>query len=140
MYNLRKELVDLVRKKKTKECTICWEYRKHWPSQLLDYPWQTTFGECVAMDLKMFHGKILLHLIDHATRLSACAVVSSKRPEEIICQIFRVWISFYGCPEKFLMDNGGVFNDEHFRQLCEKVNITVKTTAAESPWSNGLCE
>ena len=92
------------------------------------------------MDLKMFHGKILLHLIDHATRLSACAVVSSKRPEEIIRQIFRVWISVYGCPEKFLMDNGGEFNNEHFRQLCEKVNITVKTTAAESPWSNGLCE
>ena len=24
--------------------------------------------------------------------------------------------------------------------MCEKFNITVKTTAAEAPWSNGLCE
>lgn len=25
-------------------------------------------------------------------------------------------------------------------ELCEKFNIEIKTTAAESPWSNGLCE
>ena len=133
------ELVDLV-KRKSKECKICIEYRRPPPRPVVGLPMATKFGECVAMDLKMFRGNILLHLIDHATRLSACAIVRSKRPEEIIRQIFRVWISVYGCPEKFLMDNGGEFSNEHFRQLCEKVNITVKTTGAESPWSNGLCE
>ena len=38
------------------------------------------------------------------------------------------------------MDNGGEFSNEELRKLGEKVNITIKTTAAESPWSNGLCE
>ena len=30
--------------------------------------------------------------------------------------------------------------DLHLLDLCEKMNIVVKTTAAESPWSNGLVE
>ena len=78
-------MVDLV-KKKSLNCKICLEYRKPPSRPVVGLPMATTFGECVAMDLKMFHGSILLHLIDHATRLSACAVVRSKRPEEIIKQ------------------------------------------------------
>ena len=127
-------------KKISKECKICKEFRRPSPRPVVGLPMATSFGECVAMDLKMFHGTNLLHLIDHATRLSACAIVKSKKPEEIIRQIFKIWISIYGCPEKFLTDNGGEFSNDDFRKLCEKVNITVKTTAAESPWSNGLCE
>ena len=42
-------------------------------------------------------------------------------------------------PKKFLVDNGGEFNKD-FRSLCENVNICILTTAAESPWSNGLIE
>ena len=133
------ELVDLIRKK-SKECRVCQEYQRPPSRPVVGLPMATTFGECVAMDLKFFHGKILLHLIDHATRLSAGAVVRSKCPKEIIRQIFRVWISVYGFPEKNLMDNGGEFSNELLRQLGEKANITIKTTAAESPWSNGLCE
>ena len=37
-------------------------------------------------------------------------------------------------------DNGGEFNNEEFREMCEAMNIVVKTTSAEAPWSNGLCE
>jgi hypothetical protein len=39
-----------------------------------------------------------------------------------------------------LSDNGGEFVNEEMIDLAEKYNITLKTTAAESPWSNGLCE
>ena len=42
--------------------------------------------------------------------------------------------------KKFLVDNGGEFNNEDFHSLCENVNICILTTAAESPWSNGLIE
>lgn len=54
-----------------------------------------TFGECIAMDFKKFQGIHLLHLIDYATRLSACAIVQSKRPEKTIEKIFCIWISNY---------------------------------------------
>ena len=46
----------------------------------------------------------------------------------------------YGSPDKFLSDNGGKFINEEFTELCESFNITVKTTGAEAPWSNGLIE
>ena len=39
-----------------------------------------------------------------------------------------------------LVDNGGEFNNGEFTSLCENFNINIKTTAAESPWSNGLIE
>ena len=124
----------------SKNCTICKEYRKPPPRPIVGLPMATYFGECVAMDLKQLGGYYLLHLIDLATRLSACSPIRSKQPDVIIKEIFRIWISIYGCPEKFLSDNGGEFSNDHFRELCERFNITVKTTSAESPWSNGVCE
>ena len=40
----------------------------------------------------------------------------------------------------FLSHNGGEFNNELFREMSEQLNINIKTTAAESPWSNGIAE
>ena len=37
-------------------------------------------------------------------------------------------------------DKGGEFANKDFMDMCETLGITVKTTAAESPWSNGLVE
>ena len=133
--DLRSEIVKV-----SKTCRICQEYRRPPPRPVVGLPMATTFNECVAMDLKWFNNVHLLHLIDHATRLSACAVIRSKTPEVVIREVFRIWISIYGCPEKFLSDNGGEFSNDDFREMAEKMNITVKTTGAEAPWSNGLCE
>ena len=44
----------------------------------------TLFNELVSMDLKMLERQWVLHLIDHVTRFSAAAFVSSKKPEEMI--------------------------------------------------------
>ena len=79
-------------------------------------------------------------MIDHATRLSGGAIIRSKNPEVIVRDIFAHWISIYGIPENILSDNGGEFNNPVLRELCEKCGIFVNTTAAESPWSNGIVE
>ena len=47
-------------------------------------------------------------------------------------------MSSFGSPKKFLVDNGGEFNNEGFHSLCENVNIRIFTAAAESPCSNDL--
>ena len=65
----------------------------------------STFNECVAMDLKFYDGKIILHMVDHVSRLSSGSRVSSKDPNVIIKSIFRNWIAIYGAPHKFLSDN-----------------------------------
>ena len=71
-------------------------------------------------------------------RLSASTIVPSKKPDVIIRAIFKSWIQIFGAPEKFLTDNGGEFANEHFQHMCEAMNIVVKTTAAQAPFSNGL--
>lgn len=124
----------------SENCKICHEYKKPPPRPVVGLPLATKFNEVVAMDLKMLNGHWALHLIDHLSRYSAATFISSKKPEIIIRAIFKIWISVFGPPSKFLCDNGGEFNNESFITMCEKMNITVKTTAAESPWSNGLCE
>ena len=37
-------------------------------------------------------------------------------------------------------DNGGELVSKDFTDFCENFNIKTKATAAESPWSNGICE
>lgn len=123
-----------------KECTICQVYRKAPPRPIVGLPMSTKFLETVAMDLKFYDKKIFIHLIDLCTRLSAATTLKDKNPGTIIESILRIWISVYGSCEKFLVDNGGEFANDQLISLAEQFGITIKTTAAESPWSNGIVE
>ena len=71
---------------------------------------------------------------------SAAAIVKSKEKEEIIKNIFKIWISIYGSPLKYFSDNGGEFSNENYNEMWEVYNITVKKTVAEVAFSNGLVE
>ena len=115
-------------------------YHKAPARAILGLPTASSFHETVKMDLIFCHGKILLHIIDLCTQLSASTVVSNKNPDTIIKAIFKIWISVYGSAEKFLTDNGKEFANNNFIQLSKSFGIAVKTTAAESPWSNGSVE
>ena len=134
-----KPLIDEI-KKVTESCKTCTVFKKPPARPVVGLPMATDFNGCVAMDLKFFHGHIILHLVDHASRLSAGCRLSSKNPNVILKGMFSSWLKHPGPPTKFLTDNGGEFMNSEFLDLCEQMNITVKTTAAESPWSNGLVE
>ena len=64
----------------------------------------------------------------------------NKESKEIITKVLRFWVSYFGAPDIFLTDNGREFDNEEFRDMAQNLNIVVKTTAAQSPWSNGLVE
>ena len=64
----------------------------------------------------------------------------SHDPNEVIEKFFIIWISLFGPPQRILTDNGGEFQGEKWEPVCERFNITQKTTAAEAPFSNGVCE
>ena len=93
-------------------------------------PNANNFQDIVATDLQFYQNKILLHMIDHATHLSPCARIPSKRPKSIIKAIFFHWISVYGAPKKSVFDNRGEFINEKFIDMCESFNISYKTTSA----------
>ena len=124
----------------TKECSTCQVYQGSPPHPIVRLPLATSFKECIAMDLKFYKGHILLHLVDHATRLSASTEIKLKNPYVIIEAILHIWIQVYEPAENFLSGNGGEFVSQDFLDICEAMNTCVHTTAAKSPFSNGLIE
>ena len=122
-------------------CETCIKYSKPTPKPAVGLPMASTYNETVAMDLhELEPGVWYLHVIDHYTRFSAGSIVTTKKPREIAKHFIHCWISVHGPPRKLFTDNGGEFNNEEMRDMAEKFNIEVKTTAAYSPWSNGLLE
>ena len=49
--------------------------RKRPPKPIVGLPMDSEFQETVAMDLKFYHGKILLHLVNHSTQLSTSSFI-----------------------------------------------------------------
>ena len=124
----------------SENCEVCKIYKKAPARPSVGLPTATEFNEMVGMDLKQYDSKIILHLVDLCTRLSAACFIPNKKPSTIVNAIFKIWIAIYGSPIKFLSDNGGEFANTEFLSFCESLGITVKTTPAESPWSNGIVE
>ena len=71
------------------------------PRPIVGLPLTTKFKEYVAMNLKFYKGKILLHMIDHAARLSVTVILPSKKPDQIVNTIMKYWVAVYGTVDKF---------------------------------------
>ena len=93
-----KELVKEVRNV-TSNCKICKEFRRPPRRPVVGLPMATNFNECLQLDLKFFNGKPMLHMIDHATRLSSCILLNSKKAEEVFRGICTNWLAIYGAPQ-----------------------------------------
>ena len=122
------------------ECKICKEYRKAPRRPIVGLPLANNFNEVLQLDLFFIDTKVILHMIDSITKLSACALIKSKSAEHVMDGMLRFWISIFGAPQKMHTDNGGEFSNSIISELTEKFNITIHTTAAESPWANGTTE
>ena len=123
-------------------CEFCLKRKLPPLRPVVGLPLANVFNEVVCMDLKEhIHNKTwILHIIDSATKYSAACLISSKHQDVIISSLFRVWFSYFGFPRKFLTDNGGEFSNDRFREMNEMFNVETATTAAESPFSNGIVE
>ena len=87
------------------------------------------------MDLKQYGQKYILHIIDLATRYSNAVLINSRHKEVVVENGIRMWVNTFG-----VTDNGGEFNNEKLCDMSENLNTEVLATAAESPWSTGICE
>ena len=132
---LKNAIIDV-----TKSCVTCCKFRKPVPRPVVSLPMASQFNETISMDLKSYNNVYFLVLVDLATRYCAAIVIGNKLPSTVIKGIFMRWISIFGTPRKILSDNGGEFSNCEMRDMCEKFNIRLLTTSAESPWSNGVCE
>lgn len=123
------------------ECQTCQRYSKTKPKPAVGLPLASQYNETVAVDLhELEPGVWYIHIIDQFTRFSAGSILTTKKSSEIVKHFVHDWISVHGPPQKLYSDNGREFNDEEVRDMAENFNIEIKTTAAYSPWSNGLLE
>ncbi len=134
-----KEIFDMIEEVGEK-CEICTKFKRPKLRPVVGLALAKEFNDMVSMDLKFYHSVPWLHMIDHSTRFSSACVIPDKKQETIIEHVFKHWISIFGSPKNILSDNGCEFNNSAMRELGELLNVQVRTTAAESPWSNGITE
>ena len=75
-----------------------------------------------------------------APKKQTTVFITRKRPSDVIDSLMTNWIGVFGIMGAILTDNGGEFNSEEMREVASILNVKVCTTAAESPFQNGLCE
>ena len=122
------------------KCDLCKVHRRTPPRPAVALPMASNFNEKIAMDLKKWDEKWILHLIDMWSRFSVSVLISRKKSSEVIDNVMKHWIGVFGVMETILTDNGGEFNSDEMREVASVLNIEILTTAAESPFQNGLCE
>ena len=124
----------------SKNCIICLKHKKTTPRPVVCLPLASRFNEMIGIDLKKWNDNYFLVIVDIATRFCQAYVIPNKLPSTIIRALFVSWISIFGAPQKILSDNGGEFSNAEMRELSDIFFVKLFTTAAESPWSNGICE
>ena len=127
--------------KVVRECDVCQRYGKTPSRPAVSLPMATDWNETISVDLHQLEPSLwFLHIIDMFTRYSAGAVVRTKSGVEIMEKFVKHWIGVFGPPKKLFSDNGGEFQNEEMLQMGEMFGIEILSTAAYSPWSNGICE
>ena len=75
------------------------------------------------------------------SHFSVSVFVDRKRPSDIIDKIMVSWVGAgFGIMKSVLTDNGGEFSSDEMREVCSILDVQTLTTAAFSPFQNGLCE
>lgn len=122
------------------DCGRCLEYRRNKPRPVVALPAASYFNQRLSMDLKQWNGRWILHMIDMWSRYTMSVFVNRKVTSGIIDRIMEFWVGVFGVPRAVMFDNGGEFCSEEMKQVCSYLNVEIFTTAAESPFQNGLCE
>ena len=134
------EQLHIAVEKITTGCVTCRRFKKVRPRPVVSMPMASKFNGTLAMDLKSLNGTIIFVMVDMCTRYCVAQIIKNKTADIVAQTIFTAWIAYFGAPSQILSDNGGEFNNEVMRSMGDFYNIRILCTAAESPWSNGLCE
>ena len=121
-------------------CKICKQFPRTPARPVVALPMAREFNEAVCVDLKLWKGKWILHMVDMHSRYIQSVWVPRKSSRDILDAIIESWCGVFGMMKIMLSDNGGEFTSEEIREVTSFLNIKKYTTAAESPWQNGLCE
>lgn len=122
------------------QCELCKVYSRTPSRPVVGMPMAKEFNEKVAMDLKQWKGRWILHMIDMWSRYTISIFISRKRPSDVIDCMMKNWVAIFGVMGSIMTDNGGEFSSDETREIASILNVKLCTTAGESPFQNGLCE
>ena len=138
-HKIRKVIKDVV-----DTCNICKRFKKTPPRPRVAMPKAYSVNEVVSVDLKERRDlrKYILYMCDEFSGFMMAEVVKDKNPDTIIKAFHKKWIrEGPGIPVKGLFaDNGGEFKNPQMKEVAGKYGISLRLTAANSPWSNGKNE
>lgn len=124
----------------TSKCQLCQLYAKTPPRPVVSMPMAKSFNQKIAMDLKQYKGRWILHMIDMWSRYTISVFIDRKKPSCVIDALMKNWVGVFGIMESLMTDNGGEFSSEEMCDVTSILNIRVCTTVGMSPFQNGLCE
>ena len=136
---VRKTIEDVVT-----TCDICRRFKKTPPRPQVAMPKANTINEVVSVDLKERRDlkKEMLYMCDEFSGYMVAEVINSKLPETVIKAFNKRWVrEGPGIPLKGIFaDNGGEFKNPQMKEIAAKYGLSLRLTAAHSPWSNGKNE
>ena len=104
-------------------------------------PMTRDFNEIIAVDLKLWQGKLILHIVDMFTRYTISSFIPNKTPAAVVESLMTNWFCYFGYPTKAIFnDNGGEFVGKEMVELKNQLDIRSITTGAEAPFQNGMCD
>lgn len=122
-------------------CEFCIKFKRTPSRPVVCMPMASRFNQIVTLDLKKWGNEWICYIIDLFSRLTIGRRIQRKFPCEVVQAVMSGWLAVgYGSPEEILIDNGGEFTAEEIKEVTSVLNIKVNTTAANSPFSNGVCE
>ena len=102
----------------SRKCEVCKRFKKTPSRPVVCLPMAKEFNEVVAIDLKTFRDVYFIHFSDLHTRFHKAKVIKRKNPKTIVDSIATEWIGAgFGPPRKFLVDNGGEFDNEEYKEM-----------------------
>ena len=118
----------------SESCKMCKLYHRSQSRPAVCFPQAENFKEKVAMDLKNWGNRWILHLINMWSRLTVSVFMDRKRPSDVIDNIMLHWEQVL---TSVLPDNGGEFSSDKMREVCSILNVQINTSAAYSLFQNG---
>ena len=137
--NIKKVIKDVV-----DTCSICKRFKKTPPRPRVAMPKALSTNEVVSLDLKerRDYKKEILYMCDEFSGFLVAEVIHNKNPETVMKAFNKRWVrEGPGIPSKGIFaDNGGEFKNPKMKEAAAKYGISLRLTAAHSPWSNGKNE
>ena len=125
-------------KKVAENCVTCIKFERKNLRTIVGMSLLKDFSNTMAMDLKQYGQKYILHIIYLAKSYSNAVLINSRHKDVVVENIIRMRMNTFGVSDKILTDNGGEFNNEELHDMSENLNTEVLAKTAESPWSNGI--